>query len=418
MTTRNIAIPTVLERPLLPRHAFADFSAAAFWAGITAFVWYVFGALTLQIAVLQGLGVSEAGASSWILVTWLTSGAGSIFFSLVYRQPIPLAWSLPGLVYIGSLGGRFSVEEVMAASLVAGGLVLLLGFAGVGAKIIRIIPLPIVMGMFAASILDMVTRMIGATAGDFAIGGAVVGGYIAGRVLSNVRIPAVGLGAILCFGVALASGGIHSPAIAWQLPAVVHPGLELSLSAVVTISLPLVILVLGMGNVQGLGFLAAQGYRVPANAVTVAAGIGSIFNALLGGHPASMGRAGTAIVGGPEAGPLTGRYWANIIAGVLVLGVAISASVMLAVVAALPQTLVVAVAGVAIFGSFQDALERAFSGSLRLGATVAFSVTATSFVVAGISSAFWAIPAGIGVSLLIERDELLGFWKGSAEKSK
>ena len=37
-----------------------------------------------------------------------------------------------------------------------------------------------------------------------------------------------------------------------------------------------------LGNVQGLGFLRAQGYRVPVKPVTVLVGLGSIVNALRG----------------------------------------------------------------------------------------------------------------------------------------
>ncbi len=35
-----------------------DFNAAALWAGVTAFVWYVFGAVPLHLAVAVQLGLS------------------------------------------------------------------------------------------------------------------------------------------------------------------------------------------------------------------------------------------------------------------------------------------------------------------------------------------------------------------------
>jgi len=70
------------------------------------------------------------------------------------------------------------------------------------------------------------------------------------------------------------------------------------------------------------------------------------------------------------------------------------------------------VAGLAIFASFQDALEKAFGGTLRFGAVVAFAVATTSFSFAGITSAFWAIVAGLAVSLMVERSDILGYWRG------
>ena len=47
-----------------------DFNMAAVWAGLTAFVWYVFGALPLHLEVAGQLGLSAGQASSWIFVIW------------------------------------------------------------------------------------------------------------------------------------------------------------------------------------------------------------------------------------------------------------------------------------------------------------------------------------------------------------
>ena len=78
----------------------------------------------------------------------------------------------------------------------------------------------------------------------------------------------------------------------------------------------------------------------------------------------------------------------------------------------LPQSFIFALAGLAILSSFQDALERAFGGDLRFGALVAFATAATPFAFAGITSAFWAVVAGLLASLIAERDALLQFWRG------
>ncbi len=45
-----------------------DFNMAAFWAGVTAFVWYAFGAVPLHIAVIGQWGLNTAQASSWIFI--------------------------------------------------------------------------------------------------------------------------------------------------------------------------------------------------------------------------------------------------------------------------------------------------------------------------------------------------------------
>jgi len=66
----------------------------------------------------------------------------------------------------------------------------------------------------------------------------------------------------------------------------------------------------------------------------------------------------------------------------------------------------------------QDAFEKAFGDGLRFGALIAFGVAVTPFSIWGISSAFWAIIAGIGASLFVERAQILAFWKDSKSDKK
>lgn len=86
--------------------------------------------------------------------------------------------------------------------------------------------------------------------------------------------------------------------------------------------------------------------------------------------------------------------------------------------AALPPGYAVAVAGLAILSPLQNALVKAFAGNLRFGALVAFAVAATPFAVAGITSACWALPAGVVASRLCERAELEAHWhQGDPEEA-
>jgi predicted benzoate:H+ symporter BenE len=75
-------------------------NAAVFSAGASAFLWYAFGALPLQLSVADQLGLDPARASSWISIVWMSGAAASIAISLRYRQPIPITWTIPGLVLL------------------------------------------------------------------------------------------------------------------------------------------------------------------------------------------------------------------------------------------------------------------------------------------------------------------------------
>jgi hypothetical protein len=190
------------------------------------------------------------------------------------------------------------------------------------------------------------------------------------------------------------------------------------LSAFVAVSIPLIVLSMGLGNVQGLGFLVAQGYKVPVNATTVVLGLNTIANALFGGHTAIVSRNGMPIMAGPEAGPVKGRYWANIVSAGLSLLIALAAGPVASLMGILPKGYIVALAGLAIMPSLQNALERAFGEKLRFGALVAFVVAATPFSFFGVSSAFWALLAGLAASLVAEREELLSHWGAAKEPAQ
>lgn len=389
-----------------------DFNSAALWAGLTAFVWYAFGAVPLHIAVAEQLGLATVQTSSWIFIVWAGGAVSSIAMSLYFRQPIPITWTIPGLIYLGTLAGRFSFAEIVGANLIAGLLLLVLGAAGIGGRIMKWLPLPVVMGMFGGSIMVYVTRMVAATVEDVAVAGTSVACYLVGRFLRSPRIPPVAL-AVIGGGVAVAVAGVaHPEPVAWSLPALAVPPMDFSLSAIVAVSFPMVVLAMGLGNVQGLGFLMAQDYRVPVNSISTVVGINSVVNALLGGHPATVARTGVAILASPDAGPPAGRYWAVVISASLTIAMALAATPVASLLHVLPTTYIVAVAGLAILSSFQDALEKAFTGKLRFGALVAFAVAATPFAFLGITSAFWSIVAGLAAALLVEREQLLAHWRG------
>ena len=218
--------------------------------------------------------------------------------------------------------------------------------------------------------------------------------------------------AVVVGGIAVAlTGTVLAKAVDWTIPVFAVADMSFSLAAMIAISLPMVVLAMGLGNVQGLGFLLAQGYRAPINTISSVVGVTSIVNAVLGGHPATVARTGVAILASSEAGPASRRYWASVIAAALTIVLAWAATPVASLLNVLPKSYIYAVAGLAILASFQDALEKSFGGKLRFGALVGFAVAATPFAILGITSAFWAIIAGVLASVLVERKQLLEVWK-------
>jgi benzoate membrane transport protein len=398
--------------PLRRRTLLHDFTAPAAWAGLTTFIWYAVGMVPVQIAVIGQFGLDRAQVSSWMFVIWATGAVASILLSLVYRQPLATTSSLSALIFLGTLSGRFGFDDIAGAGLMAGVLIVVLALLGFGRRLLVWLPMPLAMAMLAGSILADVMNVVGTSVADAAVAGTTVIGYVIGRALRNPRIPPLSL-AVIGGGIAVAL--MHSATQApvdWALPSLVVPAMHFSVSGFLAISLPLIVLSIGLGNVQGLGYLSEQGYRVPADRVTLVLGLNSIVNAIFGGHTAQVSRNGIPIMASPEAGPIQSRYWASLLAAGGMILIALAAAPVSSLLGILPHSYVITLAGLAILPSFQDALERAFGGTLRFGALVSFLVAATPFSIFGITSAFWALVAGLVAAYITDRSQLLAHWQG------
>jgi len=364
-----------------------------------------------MIAVSGKLQIGATEASSWLFICYFTAGSAGLILSLLYRQPIPIGWTIPGLIYLGTLTGQFSFAEIVGANLIAGILMIMIGALKLGSRILVMLPLPIILGMFGGSILSYVTRMITATAGDFSIGGLTILGYLLGRAVSSPKLPPLSI-ALIFGGIASAVWGqSNTSPIIWAAPIVTIPKMAFFFPAFIAITIPMVILSAGLGTVQGLGFLKSQEYKIRPDAITLVIGICSTINAFFGGHPAIVARSAAAIIAGPEGGPKEQRYTGNLIASSTLIIIALFATPLASLIGILPKTYVVVLAGLAILSPFQDSLVKSLGSKLPFGALVAFGIAATPFALYGITSAVWAIIGGLIASLASERPELLGQWK-------
>jgi benzoate membrane transport protein len=393
-----------------------DLNPSSFCAGLTAFTWYAVGLLPVQVAVTAHFGLTQAQVASWLCVIWLSGSVASIALSLLYRQPIAIAASLPALLFLATVADRFTFAELAGANMMAGAVVVALALLGLGSRVLRLLPLPIAMGMLAGSFLGEANSMIQvALTDDGVVAAATVGGYVVGRLVRKPGVPPIAIALLAGAVMSVATHGLTPGSIVWQPPALLTPTMAFTPSALVAVTLPLIVLSMGLGNVQGLGFLITQGYAVPVRATTFALGINSMINALFGGHVAIVSRNGIPIMAGPEAGAVHGRYWANLISAGLCIAIAVASGPLVSLLGILPRAFIVVLTGLAILPSLQNALERAFGEQLRFGAMVALVVAATPFTLLGVTSAFWALLASLGASYVAEREELLAFWRrGSA----
>lgn len=209
--------------------------------------------------------------------------------------------NVPAAIVLASAAATYGWPAVLGACALSGLVIAALALAGLGRASMRFIPLPLVMGLFAGSILRLATGVFEQLGGEEPlVAAAAVAGYFATRLLTRDRVPAT-LGAmVLGLAAVAAIGRLPTDVpLAVTLPRLAVPAFDLG--AFAALVLPVILLVVGTGNVQALGFLRAQGYRPPADRLTLLVGLMTTVQTLFGGTPAGMARVGAALVGGHAA---------------------------------------------------------------------------------------------------------------------
>lgn len=375
-------------------------------AGIAFAAFGVFGALPVILGLALQLHLDERTTTAWVWAISMTSGVATIPLVLARREPYSIGFNIPAAVLVGSAGARYGWEALLGACLVAGIVIAATALLGIGRASLRFLPLPIVMGMFAGTILRIATDAFAQLTGaEPLIAMAAIAGYFGTRLVSRGRIPPTAGALALAIAATFALGRMPTGIPLVATGPLLTP-LRFDPSAIVTLVLPLVLLVVGTGNVQALGFYRAQGYRPNADLLTLVVGGITVVNAALGATPAGMARVGAAIVGGPEAGAKEDRWIASVVASLVFMVVGILAVTVTALSFALPRGLVTTVAGLAIVASLLDALRIVFTSNLAYSSFFAFLIAFTPFAPLGLESAFWSLLAGMGLAVVFERPAL------------
>lgn len=384
------------------RDLFPRMSVANVGAGLIA---AIFGTTGPALILLDGAasgGLSSGQTVAWVSAVYILGGLISFVMGLYYKQPIVGAWSIPAAALVVSNLESYSLGEMMGAYFLASLLVLVLGLTGWMRKVVRWIPMPILMAMIGGVLVGYAVNAIEAAgSAPVIVGSAAVGYFLLARFIT--AIPGV-VGALV-FGVVAVvvtqSWESAPEGIGWTSPELTAP--EFNWLVILGVGIPLA-LVIQAENTQSMGVLIAEGYRAPVNAITAISGLVSVFAAPFGGHNASIAGPMTAICGSPEAGPdPKSRYPSVIINGTIFLIFGVFASIAVGLVTVLPSELVTALAGLAMLGVLLIAFKGAFGASrFRMGALVGMLIGLSGVTLWGISTPFWALLGGLLVSALLE----------------
>ncbi|MBS0508454.1 MAG: benzoate/H(+) symporter BenE family transporter [Proteobacteria bacterium] len=369
-------------------------SLTAWVAGFLAVLISYAGPLVIYIQAAQAGNISSAELTSWIWAISIGAGVSGLLLSWWLKLPIITAWSAPGTALLLSLFPSITMPEVVGAYLVAAVAVIIIGVSGWFERIVNFIPRGIAAGMMVGILFQFGVQAFRASMELPVAVFAMLAAYLLARRL----LPRYAVVLTLAVGVAWAAldGQMRWSAVHFALATPVFTAPSFSLSALMSLALPLFIVTMASQNLPGVAVMRATGYQLPVSRLISMIGLATLVLAPFGGFALNFSAITAAICMGPEAHPDPARrYTAAASCGLLYIAVGIFGAVVTGLLTAFPPELVVAIAGLALLGAIGGGLASALADEgHREPALITFLVTLSGVSLAGIGSAFWGVVAG------------------------
>ncbi|WP_049622365.1 benzoate/H(+) symporter BenE family transporter [Frateuria defendens] len=373
-----------------------DFSFSAVVAGFVAVLVGFTSSAVIVFQAAHAAGASEAETASWMWALGLGMGLTCIGLSLRYRVPVVTAWSTPGAAMLITSVAGLPLADVVGAFVVSAVLLTVFGFSGWFERAMGKLPVALASGMLAGVLLRFGLDVFVAMQHRLAL----VLAMFAGWLLARRWLPRYAVMVTLAIGllVAAAQGSLHAEHLhlAMASPVFVMP--HFSLAAIVGAALPLFVVTMASQNVPGVAILRAHGYGdTPTSPLIGWTGLATLLLAPFGAYALNLAAITAAICMGHEAHEdHRRRYVAAVAAGAFYILIGLFGATVAALFAALPRELVMAIAGIALFGTIGNGLATAVAKEQdREAALVTFLVTASGLTLGGIGSAFWGLVGGL-----------------------
>ena len=373
-----------------------DFSASTVTAGFVAALVGLTSSIAIVFTGARALGADDAMVTSWVWAVCIGMAVFTVVPSLRLRVPIMVVYSTPAAVIIASLRpGDFTMAEGVGAFLVAGALVVIVGFTGTFERLINKIPVALSSALLAGVL------------GRFALNGFADAAtapwlivictltYVVVRLIAS-RYAVI---AVLVVGVitAVASGTFSSGELRFSVARPIFTGPSFSLAAIIAISLPVFIVTMAGQNLPGVAAVRHAKYDVPISPIVGSTGLATLVLAPFGGYMFSMSAITAAICMEPASHEDPNRrYTAALSFGAFYLAAGIFGTSVTSALIAFPSELVHIVTTLALLPTIGANLAVATRDEThREAAMITFLVTLSGVTVAKIGSPFWGAAAGV-----------------------
>jgi benzoate membrane transport protein len=390
---------------------FKDLSLSAFSAGFVAVLVGFTSSVAIVFQAALAFGATPEQITSWMWALGWGMGLCSAVPSLILKKPVMVAWSTPGAAVLATAGaaGGFNMNEAVGAFMVCAALITLVGATGWFERAMNHLPITIASGLLAGVLARFGMQAFTSAQTNLPLVLIMLLTYLVGkRWLTRYAVPMTLLVAI--FYVAITSGWTGA-GVQFGLAVPVFTMPHFSLSAAISLALPLFVVTMASQNLPGVAAIVAAGYGptadrpgIPVSGTITLTGIATLLLAPFGAFALNFSAITAAICMGSEAHPDPDkRYTAAVSCGVLYILIGIFGTVITGALTAFPRELIAAIAGLALLGTIGSALSLALRDDFhREAALITFLVTLSGVVIAGVGSAFWGVIAG-ALALAVQR---------------
>ncbi len=383
---------------------FKDLSLSAFVAGFVAVLVGFSSSVAIVFQAAQSFGATPAQITSWIWALGLGMGLCSLVPSLLLRKPVMVAWSTPGAAVLATAGaaGSFSMGEAVGAFMVCSALVILVGATRALERVADRIPMEIASALLAGVLARFGIQAFAAAQTALPLVLLMVAAYLVARRMAGryavVFTLMVGILWVLITG-----------QMAWSMepvrlamPVFVVP--QWSVSAIVSLAIPLFVVTMASQNLPGMAVIRASGYELPVSRLITMTGWASLVLAPFGAFALNFSAITAAICMGPEAHEdRSKRYAAAASCGAIYIVIGLFGALVTGLLTSFPKELVVAIAGIALLSTIGNGLASALRDERhREPALITFLVTLSGITLMDIGSAFWGVVAG-SIALFVQQ---------------
>ena len=375
---------------------FKDLSLSAFVAGFVAVLVGFTSSVAIVFQAAQSFGATPAQITSWIWALGLGMGLCSLVPSLLLRKPVMVAWSTPGAAVLATAGaaGSFSMGEAVGAFMVCSLLVILVGATRGLERLADRIPMEIASALLAGVLARFGIQAFAAAQTALPLVLLMVGAYLVARRMAARYAVVVTLVVGILWVLITGQMAWSMEPVRLAMPVFVAP--QWSVSAIVSLAIPLFVVTMASQNLPGMAVIRASGYELPVSRLITMTGWASLVLAPFGAFALNFSAITAAICMGPEAHEdRSKRYTAAASCGAIYIVIGLFGALVTGLLTSFPKELVVAIAGIALLSTIGNGLASALRDERhREPALITFLVTLSGITLMDIGSAFWGVVAG------------------------